>query len=208
MHTVEELMSRPVKTVRADDDVGTLRGLMRSEHVHAAPVVDDAGRLVGIVTSSDLVDASDPQLGVRSVMSTDVVTCSPHTPVTDAVRSMLDRGVRHLVVTRRDEVVGMFSSFDALHLLVGRVRRTTAPDAAATEAAGSSTRLHAEPGDVIVVRPRRLGEHERRATVIEAGGEGGTAPFTVRWADDPHDDPHLTIYFPGSDAYVEHHTHA
>jgi CBS domain-containing protein len=195
VHTVEDLMSRQVRTVRTTDVVGPLRDLMQENDIHAAPVVDHDGRLVGIVTSSDLVEEWAPQLGVVSVMSTDVVTCSPHTPVTDAARTMVDHGVHHLVVTQRDEVVGMFSSFDALRHLVGRVEQH--------ESAAGPTGLHAAPGDVIVVRARHLGDRDRRATVIEAGGEGDTAPFTVRWADDPHDQPRLSIFFPGPDSYVE-----
>jgi hypothetical protein len=35
-------------------------------------------------------------------------------------------------------------------------------------------------------------------------GEDGSAPFTVRWSDDEHDEPHLTMYIPSNDAYVEH----
>jgi CBS domain-containing protein len=201
VRTVEELMTKQVETVHVHDVVGPIRDLMQDHRISAAPVLDDAGALVGIVTTSDLVEEWAPQMGVLSVMSSDVVTCGPHTSVTDAARLMVEHRVHHLVVVDRDEVAGIISSFDLLRHLAGRVEQLLA-------AAPSDTRLHARPGDVIVVRPRHQGDRARRATVVEAAGEGGTAPFTVRWSDDPHDEPRLTLFFPGTDSYVERHDDA
>jgi hypothetical protein len=38
---------------------------------------------------------------------------------------------------------------------------------------------------------------------VEVRGDDGTAPFIVRWSDDQHDQPHLTMFFPSSDTYLE-----
>jgi CBS domain-containing protein len=48
-------MQRDVVSVRPDDDVETLLRLMRRHELPGVPVVDDTGKLVGIVTEADLV---------------------------------------------------------------------------------------------------------------------------------------------------------
>jgi hypothetical protein len=63
-----------------------------------------------------------------------------------------------------------------------------------------SSGLCARPGDRLVIRGHRLGEHERDAEILEALGPDGGPPFRVRWSDTGAE----TMLFPGSDAYVEH----
>jgi CBS domain-containing protein len=197
MHTVDELMTSPAITALANDVIGPVRDLMIDRHIGAVPVLESDGSLAGIVTSSDLVEEWPPQMGVRTVMSTDVVTVGRHTTIVDAARTMVERRIHHVVVVERNAVVGVLSSFDALRHLAGRVEQLVA---------ATTGTLRAKAGDVLVVRPQQLGGKFRRATVIEAHGADDTGPFTVRWSDDPHDQPHLTMFFPGNDVYVEHAT--
>ena len=56
-HLVDEVCTRSVVTVRPDDDVATAVDLMASTGAKSLPVVDDARRLVGIVSRSDVVAA-------------------------------------------------------------------------------------------------------------------------------------------------------
>jgi hypothetical protein len=111
---------------------------------------------------------------------------------------MVDHRVHHLVVMQRNVVLGIVSSFDLMRHLAGRVDQlSSAPSV-------GGTGLRAAVGDTLVVRPKHSGDRERRATIVEVHGEDGSAPFTVRWSDDEHDEPHLTMYIPSNDAYVEH----
>lgn len=52
---VADLMTAPAVTVRADDAVTVAAKLMEEHHFHRLPVVDDEGRLVGVVSRSDLL---------------------------------------------------------------------------------------------------------------------------------------------------------
>jgi hypothetical protein len=61
-------------------------------------------------------------------------------------------------------------------------------------------RLCARPGDRLVIRGRSLGEPGRDAEILEPLGRGGAPPFRVCWQDDGH----MSVIFPGDDAYVEH----
>ncbi len=62
--------------------------------------------------------------------------------------------------------------------------------------------MRADVGDRIVIRAHRIGEPVRDAEVL-ATGTNGEPPFQVRWSDTGHEG----LFFPGSDAYIEHFTH-
>ena len=200
MRAVREVMSEDVRTVSTSDVVGPLRDAMLDGGLHGVPVLDADGELVGIVTGSDLVEEWQPEQGVVTVMSTEVHTVSPHTSVVDAAREMLTHRIHHLVVTERDRVVGVVSSYDLLRELAGEVEAGAAGPA---EGAGPS-HATAQPGDVVVIRGHAIDRKERRGVIVEVRGPDGGPPFVVRWLDDPHGEPHDVLFFPGSDADIEH----
>lgn len=53
-HAVREVMSAPVFTVNQNDDVQVAIDTMEAKQVRRLPVVDDAGKVVGIIAPSDL----------------------------------------------------------------------------------------------------------------------------------------------------------
>ncbi len=61
--------------------------------------------------------------------------------------------------------------------------------------------MKAAIGDRIVVKGHHVGEHERGAEIIDLRGVNGEPPYLVRWDDDGQE----ALFFPGSDAAVEHH---
>lgn len=64
--------------------------------------------------------------------------------------------------------------------------------------------MRASVGDRIVIHGHHSGEPDRDCEVLEVrGGEGGP-PYLVRWGDTGH----KGLFFPGSDAAVEHFAHA
>ena len=166
-----------------------------SSRIHCAPVVDEAGALVGIVTSHDLIEEWAPEQGVITVMTDKVSTGDPDTTIVDAARLMLDQKIHHAVVTEAGEIAGVVSSYDLLRELAGEVE--------AYESVGAPAGRQAQPGDLIVIRGHAVGRKERRGTIVETRGEEGGPPFVVHWLDDPHDEPHDVLFFPGSDATVE-----
>ncbi len=194
MRCVADVMVRDVQTVTTSEVVGPMRDLMVDLEIHGLPVLDDDGSVVGIVTSSDLVEDLPPELLATAVMSDEVVSVTPDTTLVEAARTMLDSRIHHLVVVDQGEVIGMASSFDLLRELAG--------DVEAHESSTIPGRPHAQPGDVIVIRGHAIGRKERKGTITEARGEDGGPPFIVQWHDDPHDEPHDVFFFPGTDADV------
>lgn len=57
--SVREVMTPEVVTCTADDELGALEELMKQHQVRRIVVVDDAGAVVGIVSTSDLARAAD-----------------------------------------------------------------------------------------------------------------------------------------------------
>jgi hypothetical protein len=60
--------------------------------------------------------------------------------------------------------------------------------------------MNATVGDRIVIKGHRVGEHERDGEIMEVRGLDGAPPYLVRWDDDGH----TGLFFPGTDAVVEH----
>lgn len=63
--------------------------------------------------------------------------------------------------------------------------------------------MHANVGDRIIIKGHHIGEPDRDCEVLEARGPDGTAPYLVRWGDSGHQ----ALFFPGSDAFVQHFDH-
>jgi CBS domain-containing protein len=66
-HTVEEAMTRgPIKTIALDAPASTAAEMMQQEGIHRLPVLDN-GKLVGIISTTDLVKAiADRKLSYRT----------------------------------------------------------------------------------------------------------------------------------------------
>ena len=194
MRKISDVMITDVQTVTTAEVVGPMRDLMIDGGIHALPVLDDAGAVAGIVTSSDLVEEHAPELGVTAVMSDQVLTVAPDDTLVAAARTMLDARVHHLVVVDGGAVAGIVSSFDLLRELAG--------DVEARESSTVPARRPVRAGDLILIRGHAVGHKERKATIVEARGADGGPPYIVHWHDDPHDEPHDVLFFPGSDADI------
>ena len=116
--SVGRVMSRPSVVARPDTDLRELRSRLEQNRSHGAPVVNEAGELVGIVTTSDMATVTDVDgLRVSSVMSEKPVTVTPDTPVSQAMERMAALGVGRLPVVAPDsptKLVGMFRREDAV----------------------------------------------------------------------------------------------
>ncbi len=63
--------------------------------------------------------------------------------------------------------------------------------------------MQARVGDRIVIRGHHVGEPIRDGEILEVRGPEGGPPYIVRWEDSGHE----TLFFPGSDALIEHLAH-
>ncbi len=109
--TVAEIMATEVLVVAPEDPLGEIAERMRERDVGSA-VVSDFGRLVGILTSRDLlrafagrVHASEAR--AREWMTSEPITVVATTPLTAALQLMTDHAIHHLPVVEGERAVGM-----------------------------------------------------------------------------------------------------
>ena len=123
---VGERMARPVISVAPEESINDVLAMFRREHIRRAPVMK-AGRLVGIVSERDLLNASPSsattlsvwemnylisKVRVKDVMTKKVITVDKDTPIEEAARIMADKKIGGVPVTSADRVVGMITETD------------------------------------------------------------------------------------------------
>ena len=130
-----ELMSSPVVTATTDATTKQVAEVLIDNDITAAPVVDETGRLVGIVSEADLIrgeiqpDArahltylTDPTVpdsrSVAEVMTHDVIWVATSADAADVAALMLKEGIKSVPVVEDGAPVGILSRRDLLGTLV------------------------------------------------------------------------------------------
>jgi acetoin utilization protein AcuB len=123
---VGDRMSRPVISVSPDEPINDVLAMFKKEHIRRAPVMKE-GKLVGIVSERDLLNASPSsattlsvwemnylisKVKVKNVMTKKVFTVGKDTPIEEAARLMADKKIGGVPVTDGDRVVGMITETD------------------------------------------------------------------------------------------------
>jgi CBS domain-containing protein len=126
---VEQIMRAPVICVEEHERGPTAARRMIEQQIGALPVLE-RGRLVGLVTETDLVSAfrdlcRDPAHAdeldrpVEEIMHSLVVTMEPDETLDEAIKRCQDWRIRHVPVMQDEELVGMVSDRD-IRLALGR----------------------------------------------------------------------------------------
>lgn len=118
-----DVMSPTILTLEPGTTLAEAAHALRTRGVSGAPVCDAEGRLVGMLSKSDLVEVCfDEHARVRprcvgEVMSTDVITAGPNEPVRELIQQMLFEGVHRIVVVDKGTVVGIVTPLDVLRAM-------------------------------------------------------------------------------------------
>lgn len=143
--TAQDLMTREIITIPRGMSLRAAAHLLMQMHVSGAPVVNDEGRPIGILTSSDLIRSLEVEMlsgsrareannvfadwqvfdcealsedEVERFMSPDVITATPATTLVELARTMSEAHVHRVVILDRwGKVIGMVSSMDILAAL-------------------------------------------------------------------------------------------
>lgn len=129
---VGERMSKPVISITPDMPVHDALALFRKEHIRRAPVIHN-GKLVGIVSDKDLLNASPSpvtslsvweinylisKIKVSEVMTKKVITVKADTPIEEAARVMADNKFGGLPVIDDGKVVGIITETDLFKIFL------------------------------------------------------------------------------------------
>lgn len=143
---VREIMSNPAVTTSSASGVDHASTLLRSHGFTALPVLDDGGRLIGIISEADILQGRsarddrrpgaaglprrrNPDDTVGEVMTAPVEFLTPDADVGDAARIMRDERIRCIPVVDGRSVIGVITQRDLLGVAtspVGRGRGVTA----------------------------------------------------------------------------------
>jgi len=130
---VKRRMSSPVITVSETTPVMEALDMMRRHSIRRMPVVDKKGKMVGIISDKDLLNAgpSDAtslsvwevnyllaKLLVKEVMTKKVLTVAEDTPIEEAAYIMAENKIGGLPVVRSGEIVGLITETDLFKIFL------------------------------------------------------------------------------------------
>lgn len=131
---VHDRMTAPVVTISPDAVLRDALKLMHAHRIRRLPVVGESGLLVGIVSERDIPHTSPSRAGSLSVwdlnyllsqvqiceiMTEDVITTTPDTPIEDVAWLMIHTTTGGLpVLDEQDHVVGMITETDIFRAFV------------------------------------------------------------------------------------------
>jgi CBS domain-containing protein len=116
---VEEIMTKNVACCTPGTNAATAAEIMWTNNCGSLPVVEDAGRVIGMVTDRDLFIALGTrnqraaELPVGEIVNRDLAYCTPEDDVRDALHTMAKRQSHRLpVVNREGSLKGILSIDD------------------------------------------------------------------------------------------------
>jgi CBS-domain-containing membrane protein len=144
MLTAKQIMTHKIITAGLEMDVSELAAMFWENRISGAPVVDAAGKILGIVTENDLIDQGkkvhiptiitildsmiflenpaklDKEIKkmtgtkVKDIYSAEVVTVTEDTEMAEIATIMADRSLHTLPVVRGEKLVGVIGKADII----------------------------------------------------------------------------------------------
>jgi CBS domain-containing protein len=117
-----------VKTVTPDETALELSEKLNAAQIGAMIVSDDGSSIDGIISERDLAyglaahGRELPRIAVSKLMTKVVFVCSPEDSITDVMKLMTQRRIRHLPVKDGAQLVGIISIGDVLKHRLGEVQ--------------------------------------------------------------------------------------
>ena len=127
-----DLMRTDLVTFHENDPIDEVLDVLVEQHIHGAPVVDDGGRLVGVISQVDIhfgrMTREQPdgpngtRLTARDVMTSPPVSATEDTDVVDLCQLMYKLRIHRVPIVRGSRIAGIVSSLDVCQAIAsGRV---------------------------------------------------------------------------------------
>lgn len=131
---VRDLMQTEVISIDAAEPVRQAVELLVDGHVSGLPVVEGQGKLVGVISAGDILQAESAleepeaiarlfqETTVRDLMTPRPQTISPDATIREAAQRLLYLEVHRLFVERDGHLVGVISTSDLVREMAGATR--------------------------------------------------------------------------------------
>jgi CBS domain-containing protein len=119
------MMTSPVVSVRPEASLTEIARCLASARIGGVPVVGAEGRVEGIVSESDLLDAllagRDPSTRAAEVMTRSVLAVDEFDRTEEVMSLLRKHRIHHLPVLRGGQLVGMITPSDVVRFMVEQV---------------------------------------------------------------------------------------
>lgn len=124
MMSLEMIMSTDLIIAKPDDSLATVRTLMHDNRIHHVPVVQEDGNLVGLVTLTDVLAATDSilrdddsrlhatEIRVKDIMKCDLATIDEHASLRQAALFIEKHQIGCLPVVTAGKLRGIVTDTD------------------------------------------------------------------------------------------------
>jgi len=124
MINIDTIMTTDLITIPPTESLETARTLMHDNHIHHLPVVDPDNKLVGLVTLTNVLAATDSilrdpdkcmqasEISIRDIMVTDVATVDERASMRQAALFLENHGIGCLPVVKNGKLHGIITDTD------------------------------------------------------------------------------------------------
>lgn len=108
-----------VFTIHPNQSIKDALSTLITYNIGGVVVVDDAGKIAGILTERDVLrfvatETADFSLPVHHIMTKNVIIAAPHDDLQNVVHTMTEKRFRHLPVVEKDQLMGIVTIGDVM----------------------------------------------------------------------------------------------
>lgn len=142
---LETIMTTEVVTIGVDDNLESARKIMHDRRIRHLPVVDSESQLVGLITTTNVLAATDSflrddeskmhpdQIAVNDVMVSDVITVDEHAGVRQAAVFLEKHRIGCLPVVTDGELRGIVTETDFIGVAINLLEQLETVEASEFE---------------------------------------------------------------------------
>ncbi len=113
-----DIMTPDVITITPDASVQDAARKLSDYHISGMPVVDGDGRVMGIITTADIITKAGNT--VEKIMTRRVVSVREDTPVDEIAQILTSKRIKRVPVMAGDRLLGVVSRADIVRMMAGR----------------------------------------------------------------------------------------
>ena len=124
---VSRMSKRKCYTLTEEDTVKTASQNLHEKKIGSMPVLDKNNNVIGIISERDLSqfiysERFNINLPVKQIMTKKLVTCDLNTSVTELMKEMTEKKIRHILIIEDKKLLGIVSIGDVVNHLIAKIK--------------------------------------------------------------------------------------